>query len=101
MTKGVAFEQTAKRMESMTPQQRQAAIDADSPLCICPACPSYVGTEETEVLFCLRGKSQVLTVDKGCICPDCPLTRGWTMRLKDYCFKGSGEEQLLHEAQPR
>ena len=87
-------------MKRMSPERKQAQLDADRRLCICPTCPSYAGTGETEVLFCLQGKSQVLTLDKGCTCLDCPMTARLGVRWKDYCFKGSGEERLQQETQP-
>ena len=100
MAKLVTFEQTATRMKQMSPVQRQAEIDAQSKLCTCPTCPSYVGTGENELFFCLQGKSQVLTLDKGCVCPDCPVTPKLRLRWNDYCFKGSGEERLEQVSRP-
>jgi len=62
--------------------------------CICAQCPSYDPALETALLFCVHGKSQVLTLDRGCTCLDCPVAAEHGLTWKDYCFKGAAEERL-------
>ncbi len=60
--------------------------------CICGMCPSYMGTGEEKLTFCVIGKSTVITKEKGCICPGCPVQVELKLSWDYYCTKGSGKE---------
>ena len=93
----VTFEQATEMMAQMSEEERKATIAENTNMCICASCPTYVGTGETELLFCELGKSDVITEDKGCTCPGCPVTPKMGLRWNDYCLKGSGREQLTQQ----
>jgi hypothetical protein len=97
MEQPVTFEQTMDMMACMSEEERQAYIEECTAMCICEPCPSYVGTGETQLLFCVHGKSDVISEDKGCPCRDCPVTEKMGLRWNDYCLKGSGQERAAQE----
>ena len=50
-------------------------IDENRKKCICGPCPTYneCMRANTELIFCLTGKSPTCTFEKkGCLCPDVP-----------------------------
>jgi hypothetical protein len=94
MEQPVTFEQAMEMMSQMSEQERKAAVEELTDLCICSTCPTYVGTGETELLFCIVGTSDVISEDKGCPCPACPVTPRIGLRWNDYCLKGSGQQRL-------
>jgi hypothetical protein len=97
MEQPVTFERTAKMMAQMSEEQREAYIVECTEMCACASCPTYMGTAETKLLFCVHGRSDVITEDKGCPCRACPVTRKMGLRWNDYCMKGSGQERLARE----
>jgi hypothetical protein len=97
MSKPVTFEQTLEMMALMSPEEREAYLAELTGMCLCEACPTYEGTGETVLLFCVHGKSDIITEDKGCPCRKCPVTEKMGLRWNDYCLKGSGQERLAKE----
>src|SRR5659263_13549 len=87
------FEQNMEEMSKMTPAQMQAKITELDKICICGKCPTYIGTGEKKLTFCLIGKSTMIKKDKGCLCPTCPVQKRLALRWDRYCLKGSGKEQ--------
>lgn len=77
---------------------RDRLAEAAKASCICADCPSYVGTDETALVFCIIGKSDIIADDKGCTCRECPVQDVLALRWHDYCFKGSASELLAREA---
>jgi hypothetical protein len=97
MEHAVTFEQTLKMMGQMSEQEREAYIAECTAMCICESCPTYEGSGETTLLFCIHGKSPIITQDKGCPCRECPVTEKMGLRWNDYCLKGSAGERLANE----
>jgi hypothetical protein len=97
MEQPVTFEQTMKTLAQMPEEGRDGYIAECTEMCICASCPTYVGTDETKLLFCIHGKSHVITEDKGCPCRGCPVTQKMGLRWNDYCLKGSAQERLAQE----
>jgi len=91
------FESMMEKMDKMSPEEMQAAVDENTKLCICPSCPSYMGTGESKVFFCGMGKSDKISDEKGCICPECAVTENLGLRWDYYCTSGTGKEQLSQE----
>lgn len=61
--------------------------------CICAGCPSFnqCMKENTEVLFCARGKTACELMKSGCICGACPLTAEYSLDKMYYCEIGVAE----------
>lgn len=93
MSKDMAFEKTMEAMSKMSPEEMKARIAELTKVCICGKCPSYKGTGEKKLLFCVMGKSEIIKKEKGCVCPACPVTEKLGLRWIYYCMKGSGKEQ--------
>ena len=58
----------------------------------CGNCPTYKGTGEESLAFCMVGKSPVITEKKGCLCGQCPITRTMSLRWQYYCTEGTATE---------
>ncbi len=58
----------------------------------CGKCPSYVGTGDTSLGFCMIGKISVIKEKKGCICGQCPIAKTMSLRWEYYCTGGSALE---------
>ncbi len=86
------FKQRMKELERLSPQGRAARIKELDQECICGMCPSYLGTGEEKLTFCVIGKSTVIEKEKGCICPGCPVQSELSLTWDYYCTKGSGKE---------
>lgn len=75
----------------------KAEIDAKleelKALCTCADCPSFKGTGETKLLFCLLGKSNVIQKEVECFCAPCPVTDAVELRSNFHCTRGSGRQQ--------
>jgi len=60
--------------------------------CICPRCPTYVGSncpkENGEKLYCSIGKSKCDLNKKGCICGACPLWSQYSLSDGYFCLNG-------------
>jgi hypothetical protein len=92
------FEDVMKQMGQMSEEERKAQTAENMKLCICAACPTYVGTGESKVYFCSMGKSEVIKEEKGCTCPECPVTARMGLRWEFYCTRGAGREQMASES---
>ena len=55
----------------------------------CGKCPSYQGTGEESLAFCMEGKSSLITEKKGCVCGKCPISKTMSLRWGYYCTEGS------------
>lgn len=87
------FEQNMEAMSKMAPAQMQAKTKELDKLCVCGKCPTYIGTGEKKLTFCVIGKSTIIKKDKGCLCPTCPVQKTMALRWDRYCMKGSGKAQ--------
>jgi hypothetical protein len=54
-------------------------------LCLCPACPTYKGSNLTGTLFCARGKAKEDVKSVSCICPECPVFAKYKLKQQYYC----------------
>ena len=93
MPKNMTFELTMEAMSKMSPDEIKDRLADLTKICVCGKCPSYKGTGETRLLFCVTGKSALIQKEKGCMCPACPVTEKLSLRWLYYCIKGSGKEQ--------
>jgi len=89
----MTFELTMGAMGKMSPDEINARLADLTKICFCGKCPSYKGTGETRLLFCVTEKSTLIQKEKGCMCPACPVTEKLGLRWLYYCMKGSGKEQ--------
>jgi hypothetical protein len=87
------FEQNMEAMSKMSPAEVQAKMKELDKICFCGRCPTYAGTGEKKLTFCVIGKSTIIKKDKGCLCPGCPVQKAMVLRWDRYCLKGSGMEQ--------
>lgn len=87
------FEQNIEALDRMLPEERDAKIAELTKMCICGACPTYIGTGETVLMFCETGRSKIIEKGNGCICPGCPVQKSLAQRWNYYCLKGSAKEQ--------
>ena len=92
MSKEITFEQAMEAMGKISPEEMKTRVAELTKLCICGKCPSYKGTGEQKLLFCVTGKSALIKKEKGCVCPTCPVTEMIGLRWIYYCMKGSGKE---------
>lgn len=75
---------------------RQIIIDENKKKCTCEPCPTYneCMRANTELLFCVTGKSPDCTFEKkGCLCPACPVTKVLGLKKAYYCIRGAEQEQ--------
>jgi len=89
----MTFKQTKEAMGKMSPKEIKKKIAELTKMCLCGRCPTYKGTGETKLLFCMTGKSAIIKKENGCVCPTCPVTDKLDLRWIYYCIKGSGKEQ--------
>ena len=94
MTKEMTFEQAMQAMSKISPEEMKTRVAELKKICICGKCPSYKGTGEKGLLFCVAGRSALIKKEKGCMCPTCPVTEMIGLRWIYYCMKGSGKEQV-------
>jgi len=87
------WEEMRKQMMSMPEDERAKQLEKLKAMCICPDCPSYVGTGEKGRLFCSTGKSSALKKEKGCTCGLCPVLVDMGLTRIYYCTRGSEAEQ--------
>jgi hypothetical protein len=73
--------------------ERKAKMEQNKKLCICGGCPTYKGTGEKALLFCVTGKSSIIKKEKGCICAKCPLTAQLALTRFTFCLRGSEAQQ--------
>lgn len=87
-----AFEQAMEELSKLSPSEMQAKIKELDKMCICGVCPSYMGTREEKLTFCVIGKSTMIKEENGCICPGCPVQTELALKWEYYCTRGSGKE---------
>ncbi|HUY00660.1 MAG TPA: DUF2769 domain-containing protein [Candidatus Deferrimicrobium sp.] len=58
----------------------------------CGKCPTYQGTGETALAFCMEGKSSIIAEKKACLCRECPISKTMSLRWSHYCIRGSALE---------
>ncbi|MHA1231282.1 MAG: DUF2769 domain-containing protein [Candidatus Helarchaeota archaeon] len=63
----------------------------------CGKCPTYMGTGEKSLAFCMKGKSSIITEKKTCLCKDCPISKTMSLRWSHYCIEGSALERSQAE----
>jgi len=78
----------------MSEKQRRNSREQVIYICrdYCGKCPSYEGTGEESLAFCMVGKSSVITEKKACLCGQCPITRTMSLRWEYYCTDGNALE---------
>ncbi len=88
------FEEKIKMIDVMTEKQKQDSTEQVKYTCkdYCGKCPSYIGSGESELAFCMTGKSNVINEEKGCLCVQCPIAKTMSLRWSYYCFRGSAIE---------
>ncbi len=86
------FEQNIEEMDKMSQAELAARIKELDRECVCAMCPTYLGTGEEKLTFCVIGKSTVIEKESGCICPGCPVQIELALKWDYYCTKGSGKE---------
>lgn len=91
------FEEKLAQMKGLSEAEMAERAKKIKSMCICASCPSYEGTGETELAFCLIGKSSVITEEKGCTCGGCPVTDMMSLRWVYYCTKGAARELAAAE----
>ena len=87
------WEEMMKKFMALPESERLKQLEQSKKMCICKTCPSYVGTGESEVLFCGIGKSSTITKEKGCSCGLCPVIGHMGLTRLYYCTRGSEREQ--------
>jgi len=94
-----SFEDKMKAMKDLSDEEMAKRIEEVKAICasFCGECPSYTGTGETELGFCITDKSKAITEEKGCLCTSCPITSQMSLRWKYFCTLGSAGE--LSEAE--
>jgi hypothetical protein len=92
--KASTFEEKYKVLATgkWTPADRKRSAEQLAYMCLCGSCPSYVGTGETQLVFCTIGKSESMPKQRECLCVKCGVTRTMSMRWKYYCTEGSAFE---------
>ena len=96
MFKNATFEEKVTMLWSkMTERQKRESIEQVRYTCkdFCGKCPSYQGTGEQSLAFCMEGKSNVIKEKKGCLCGQCPLTKTMSLRWEYYCTEGIALER--------
>lgn len=89
------FEEMMEKIGNMSDEERQEKIQEIKDICdkYCGNCPSYLGTGETELGFCVTGKAENINEEKGCLCGDCPVTDMMGLEWGYYCTRGSAKQQ--------
>ena len=93
--KDASFEEKMKILYSkMTEKQKRNSSEQVKYMCkdYCGKCPSYKGTGEESLAFCMGGKSSIITKKKNCLCGQCPITKMMNLRWEHYCTNGSAIE---------
>lgn len=93
--KNLPFEEKMKMMDMMmTEKQKNDGLENTKFICkdYCGKCPSYQGSGEEDLAFCMIGKSRKINEEKECLCEQCPITKTMSLRWNYYCTKGSALE---------
>ena len=85
------FEETMERLSTMSEDETTQALVRLMADCSCPGCPSYndCAKQMAEGLFCSKGKSGCIVVQKGCECPACSVADQLELRNRYYCVRGN------------
>ncbi|HDZ18035.1 hypothetical protein LCGC14_1112860 [marine sediment metagenome] len=86
------FEEKMKMLHGkMSEKQKRDSREQVIYMCrdYCGKCPSYEGTGEDSLAFCMEGKSSLITEKKTCLCGQCPITKTMSLRWGQYCTDGS------------
>jgi hypothetical protein len=87
------WDETMTNMMEMSDEARSKVLELSKSMCICANCPSYNGTGEKQLLFCVYGKSLVIKEEKGCSCGLCPVVGHIGLTHLYFCTRGSEKEQ--------
>lgn len=87
------FAQHSQKWMKLSDTERKTMTEQNKKLCICGGCPTYKGTGEKALLFCITGKSTIIKKDKGCICTTCPVTTQLGLTHLTFCLRGSEAQQ--------
>ncbi|MHA1311808.1 MAG: DUF2769 domain-containing protein [Candidatus Helarchaeota archaeon] len=93
--KDASFEEKMKMIYSkMSEKQKRESREQVIFMCKehCGKCPTYKGTGETSLGFCMEGKSSIITEKKECLCKDCPIYKLMNLRWSHFCIRGSALE---------
>jgi hypothetical protein len=93
--KTATFEEKMKMIYSkLSEKQKKESREQIIYMCknYCGKCPSYEGTGERFLAFCMEGKSSLITEKKPCLCGECPISRTMSLRWRHYCTDGSALE---------
>lgn len=91
------FEQSMDAMNKMPPKEMEMQVAQLIKMCICGKCPTYHGTGEKKLLFCINGKSTMIKEERGCVCMTCPVTNKMGLKWTYYCIRGPGKEQAARK----
>ena len=63
-------------------------------LCLCPGCPTHneCMKDNTERIFCSRGKPNCDLEKRGCLCGTCPVERNYGLNDFYYCTEGAAKK---------
>ena len=89
------FVQKMEAMKKLTSDEYAKKTAEIKKVCkdYCGQCPSYAGTKEKDLGFCITGKSKIIKEENGCLCAACPVTGDLSLSWEYYCTRGSGSEQ--------
>ncbi|HTX61937.1 MAG TPA: DUF2769 domain-containing protein [Methanobacterium sp.] len=92
------MEEFCRKLEDLSPEEREEELERFKTQCICPICPTYneCAKSKEELLFCVIGQSKNCITDrKDCLCPPCPFARrlNFGAVYTTYCIRGSEIEQ--------
>ncbi len=88
------FMEMAKKMDEMSPEEKEEMMAKIRGMCTCAQCASYTDCmkEKGELAFCATGKSECLVRMKECICEECPVKPMMGLMNTSYCMQGSEKE---------
>ncbi len=86
------FERNMEELDKMSPEELEAKIKELDRECVCAMCPTFLGTGEEKLTFCVIGKSTIIEKESGCICPGCPVQSELALKWEYYCTRGSCKE---------
>jgi len=93
------FEQKMGALKKQSPEDYSKRISEINKTCkeYCGGCPSYVGTGEKDLVFCITGKSKTIKEENGCLCAACPVSGDLSLKWEYYCTRGSGTQQAIKQ----
>jgi len=87
------LKQAIKRFDSFSEEELEDQIEELEEDCICESCPSYAGTGEERILFCVKGISDVIAEEQGCTCGICPVYKKLGLTRNYFCTRDSEKAQ--------